>query len=150
MKKRLRGRRSLLLALLLAGLIYVAGWLATGALMPANATIGGVDVGHMGPGAAAGKLRTTLAPRADDDVVLAHGDQRFALAPDELGLSPDFEKSVRAAGGSRSWDPRAMAALLGGKHQTGLVVRADHRAVKQAVVHIAKDVDVHVVEAQIS
>ncbi|MFL6088647.1 MAG: VanW family protein [Aeromicrobium sp.] len=150
MNMRRGGRRALLIAPLLLGLVYLAGWLATGALMPANATIGGVDVGGMRPAAAAVKLRTTLAHRADDDVVLTHRHQRFALNPDELGLTVDVRKSVHAAGGVRSWDPRHMAALLAGKHDTGLVVRADEPAVKQAIAHMAKDINVQVVEAQIS
>jgi len=143
-------RRALLLAVILLGLLYVAGWVATGLRMPANAAIGGVDVGGMSPTGAAKTLRTTLAPRADEDVVLTHEKQRFTLDPDELGLKLDVKRSVKAAGGTRSFDPRDMAALLVGERNTDLVVRSDHDAVKDAVARIARDVDVKVVEAQIT
>ena len=43
-----------------------------------------------------------------------------------------------------------MAALLVGEQNTGLVVRSDGDAVKDAVARIARDVDVKVVEAQIT
>lgn len=150
MKLGRRGRWTLVAGLGAAGVLYLSGWLATGAWMPANATIGGVDVGHLAPAAATQKLRSTLAPRAGNEVVLAYKKQRFALDPKELGLSLDAESSVKAAGGTRSWDPRDMAALLAGKHDTDLVIRRDEEAVKSAVVGIAKHLDVKVVEAQIS
>lgn len=143
-------RRVLLFAGLLLGLLYVAGWVATGLRMPANAVIGGVDVGGMSPSGAAKSLRTTLEPRADDDVVLTYGKQRFTLDPVDLGLKLDVERSVAAAGGTRSLDPRDMAALLTGERNTDLVIRSDGDAVKDAVARIAGDVDVKVVEAQIN
>lgn len=150
MKKRLGNRRVLLIVVSLLGLLYVVGWLATGTWMPANARVGGVSVGHLTPSAAAAKLRVSLAPKAANQVVLAYKEQRFALDPDELGLSLDVEGSVKAAGGTRSLDPRAMVALLAGDHETDLVIRRDERAVKDAVARIAKRLDVKVVEARIT
>ena len=150
MIRRQSARRVLLSAVILLGLLYAAGWVATGLRMPANATIGGVDVGGLSPTEAANTLRTTLAPRADNDVVLMHGRQRFILDPDELGLKLDVERSVKAAGGTRSLDPRDMAALLAGERDTDLVVRSDGAAVKDAVARIAREVDREVVEAQIT
>jgi vancomycin resistance protein YoaR len=150
MKMVLASRWALPIAVVLVSLLFLAGWLATGVWMPANAKVGGVAVGHMAPAAAVEKLRTTLAPKADDDVVLTHGKERFVLDPEELGLSLDAESSVKAAGGRRSWDPRDMAALLAGKRETDLVIRADEKAMNDAVVRIAKAVDTKVVEAQIS
>ena len=150
MTRRPRARRALILAVLSLALLYVAGWVATGQRMPANAVIGGVDVGGMSPAAAAKALRTTLAPRADNEVVLAHGKQRFVLDPPELGLTLDVERSVEAAGGTHSLDPRDMAALLVGQRNTGLVIRSDDAALKDAVARIARDVDVKVVQAQIT
>jgi vancomycin resistance protein YoaR len=150
MTRRHWARRALFVALILLGLLYVAGWVATGLRMPANAVIGGVDVGGMSPAGAAKALRTTLDPRADNDVVLAHGKQRFTLDPTELGLTLDVERSVEAAGGTSSLDPRDMAALLVGRRNTDLVIRSDGDAVKDAVARIARDVDVKVVEAQIT
>ena len=150
MKKRLTDRRVLLVVALLLGLLYVAGWLATGTWMPANAKVGGLAVGHMTPPEAAETLRTSLASKADKAVVLAHGKQRFYLDPDELDLSMDVENSVKAAGGTRSLNPLDMAALLGGERNTDLVIRADEQAVKHAVGRIARALDRKVVEAQIS
>ena len=150
MTKRPWARRALLVAVILLGLLYVAGWVATGLRMPANATIGGVDVGGLSPTDAANTLRATLAPRAGNDVVLTHQKHRFTLDPDELGLKLDVKRSVEAAGGTRSLDPRDMAALLAGERKTDLVVRSDGAAVKDAVARIARDVDREVVEAQIT
>ena len=150
MIRRPGARRALLVAVIVLGLLYVAGWVATGLRMPANAAIGGVDVGGMSPTGAAKTLRTTLAPRSDEDVVLTHGKQRFTLDPDELGLKLDVKRSVKAAGGTHSLDPRDMAALLAGRaeHRPRCPVGRD--AVKDAVARIARDVDVEVVEAQIT
>src|SRR5690349_345901 len=150
MTRRHWARRALLLALILLGFLYVAGWVATGQRMPANAVIGGVDVAGMSPSGAARELRTTLEPRADTSVVLTHGRQRFTLDPDDLGLKLDVKRSVEAAGGRRSLDPRDMAALLVGQRKSDLVIRSDHGAVKAAVARIARAVDVKVVEAQIT
>jgi len=150
MMKRPWVRRALLAAGILLGLLYIAGWVVTGLRMPANAVIGGVNVGGMSPSSAEKALRTTLASRAGEDVVLTHKTQRFTLDPEKLGLELDVKRSVQAAGGARSLDPRAMVALLGGERNTGLVVRSDRDAVKDAVARIARDVDVKVVEAQIT
>jgi vancomycin resistance protein YoaR len=127
-------------------LLYVAGWAATGTKMPANAEIGGVAVGGMKPAAAEAALRKALTPRLDDEIVLMHGKQRFKLDPKELGLEPDFAESVRAGGGARSWNPRDMVTMLGGKRESGLVVRADDRRVNRAVTTIAKSVNTKAVE----
>jgi vancomycin resistance protein YoaR len=131
-------------------LAYVAGWAATGTKMPADVEIGGVEVGGMKPAAAEAKLRKVLEPRNDEEVVLAHGKQRFELDPKELGLDPDFAESVRSAGGARSWDPRDMVAMLAGRREFGLVVHADDQRLNQAVASIATDVDTKAVEPLIS
>jgi vancomycin resistance protein YoaR len=118
--------------------------------MPAKAEIGGVYVGGMAPAAAEDKLRETLAPRVDGEVVLSHGKSRFTFDPDALGLQLDAEESVKAAGGERTWDPRDMAALVFGERKTDLVVLADGSALADAVAHIAEAVDRKVVEPQIT
>ena len=141
---------ALFIVMLLMGFLYGVGWVATGVWLPANARIGGVAVGGMTPPEAAEALRAALASKADEDVVLRHGKQRFPLDPVELGLVLDVEKSVQAAGGNRSLNPFDMAALLAGERDTDLVVRADEQAVNDAVARIAKDLDRKVVEAQIS
>lgn len=131
-------------------LAYLAGWAATGTKMPANVEVGGVELGGMEPAAAEATLRKALEPRLDDDVVLVHGKQRFRLDPKELGLDPDFAESVRMAGGSRSWDPRDMVAMVAGEREFGLVVRADDQRVNQAVAKIAKAVNARPVEPAIT
>jgi vancomycin resistance protein YoaR len=131
-------------------LAYVAGWAATGRTLPADVEVGGIEVGGMKPAAAEARLRKVLKPRLGDDVVLAHGKQRFELDPEELGLAPDFAESVRAAGGKRSWDPRDMVAMLVGQREFGLVVHGDDRRLNQAVAVIAKDVNTKAVEPLIT
>jgi vancomycin resistance protein YoaR len=142
-------RRVLLAASILLGLLYVAGWVATGLRMPANAEIGGVNVGGMAPEAAGEKLRRTLSSRVGNEVVLAHGQRRFELDPEELGLELDVAESVKAAGGRHSLDPRNMAALLFGKHESDLVIRSSAAALDDAVAGIAADINRRVVQPYI-
>ena len=63
--RRRWGRYALLTVLVLIGAAYVAGYFLTGSRMPANATIGGVDVSGKTPAAARAAVDAALSPHAE-------------------------------------------------------------------------------------
>ncbi|AWB93042.1 VanW family protein [Aeromicrobium chenweiae] len=151
-KKRKRHwfRNTLLLVIVLAGALYVAGYFLTGSRMPANAMIGGVDVGGKSPSAARTLVDRELSQRADRPIELTHGKKDFQIAPKDAGLALDVDGTVEAAGGRRSWDPRDMIALFAGDHETDPVLDVDDALLQSTIGTISESVDKDVVEAQIT
>ena len=147
---RRQGRLLLLAAVVVLGALYVGGYLLTGSRMPADATVGGVEVGGMSPASARAALEEGLAPREDEPVVLTHDDETFEVDPADVGLALDVDASVEQAGGTRSWDPRDMVALFLGSQEHAPVVEADDEALDTAVQAVAEAVDVPVTEALIT
>ncbi len=147
---RRRAGRVLLGVAAVVGALYVAGYFLTGTSMPADASIGGVDVGGMSPAEARTAVERGLAPRADEPVVLTYGDDELTIDPADVDLALDPAASVERAGGTRSWDPRDMVALFLGTHEHAPVVTADDDALDSAVQAIAEEVDVPVTEALIT
>lgn len=145
-----RRRWILLGAAAVVAALYVAGYFLTGTTLPADASIGGVDVGGESPAAAEQTLEDELAPRADQPVVLEHEDQTFEIAGEDAGLTLDPQASVDQAGGERSWDPRDMVALLWGSHEHDLVFDVDADAMDSALASITEAVAVPVTEAVIT
>ncbi|QGG42211.1 VanW family protein [Aeromicrobium yanjiei] len=143
-------RNTLLLLVALVGAAYVAGYFLTGTRMPANATIGGVDVSGKSPSAARTLVDRELSPNADREIELTHGKKDFQIAPKDAGLTLDVEGSVEVAGGRRSWDPRDMVALFAGEHATAPVLYVDDAALDSAIGTISESVDKDVVEPQIT
>ena len=143
-------RRVLIGALLVLGALYLAGFIMTGVRMPANATIGGVDVSGMSPGDARAVVDRELSPHVGDEVVLKHGGQEFTVDPKAAGLTFDLDMSIAAAGGNHSWNPGTMAGLLFGTHATDPAVEADDEKLGSIVASIASSVDRQVVEPQIT
>lgn len=145
-----RGRWVLLGVAAVLGALYVAGFFLTGARMPADASIGGVDVGGMSPAEARSAVERGLAPRAGEPVVLTHRDDEFTIDPADVDLALDPDASVEQAGGTRSWHPRDMLALFVGSHEHAPVVTADEDALESAVNAVSEEVDVPVTEALIT
>jgi vancomycin resistance protein YoaR len=143
-------RRIGLAVVLVLAACYFVGFAMTGLRMAANASIGGVDVGGKSPAQARQILRAEMAPRADNDVVLQYKEQKFVFHPRDLDLQLDAARSVLAAGGRHSFDPRDMLALLFGRHETAPVIVADGDKLEAAVKSIAAAVDIEVIEAQIT
>jgi vancomycin resistance protein YoaR len=144
------GRKLLLALVLVLGVLYLAGWFLTGVRMPANATIGGVDVGGRSPSAAREALDEALTPRVDREIELVSGKKEFRVKPQDAGLALDVDRSVDQAGGRRSWDPRDMIALVAGQHDEAPALDVDDAALQSAIGTISASVDREVVEAQIS
>lgn len=143
-------RRTLLGTVVVLGLLYGAGALLTGSRLPANATIAGVDVGAMTPAAAQQKLAKTLAPKANEPMTFAHGEQRFDVEPSAMGVSLDARRSVEEAGGRRSWNPVTMMGLLLGDHDFAPVVGVDESKFADTAKTLADAINREVVEAQIT
>jgi vancomycin resistance protein YoaR len=139
--------------IVLAGL-YLAGFFLTGSRLPANATIGGIDVGGMSPA----KAERTVA-----DAVQAREDAKFSLqyeadgetetvevSPADVGLEVDAAESVDQAGGERTWNPVRMADLVLGSDEHDLVVTSDPTKMASALDKVAEAVEVEVVQPLIT
>ena len=59
--------------------------------------VDGVNVGGLTPRAATSLLERRSAQLADVPVTFVSGGQRFAIRPDELGVSPDWARAVQTA-----------------------------------------------------
>lgn len=148
--RRRRVRNALIGTLLVLGTLYVAGFVMTGLRMPANATIGDVDVSGMSPDDARDVVDRELGSRVGDEVVLEHGGKEFTVDPKAADLSFDLDRSIDEAGGQHSVDPRTMVGLVFGTHESDPVVDADDDKLDSIVASIASTVDREVVEPQIT
>ncbi|REK72179.1 hypothetical protein DX116_00570 [Aeromicrobium endophyticum] len=144
------GRYLLLAVLVLVGGAYVAGYFLTGSRLPADTTIGGVDVSGASPAEARRTLESTLGQRTDREIELTYGKKTFTIKPADAGLALDVDRSVAEAGGARSWDPRDMVALLTGGKDHPPALDVDEPALESAIAAISESVDQEVVEPQIT
>jgi len=145
-----RGRRILLGLVLVLGILYVGGYFLTGARMPANATIGGVDVSGKSPSAAREAVDKALTPNVDREVVLTHGKTEFRIKPKAAGLAFDLDRSISNAGGERSWKPGDMVGLFFGDHKSAPALDVDDSKLQSTIGTIGETVNRDVVEAQIT
>ncbi|WP_375002582.1 VanW family protein [Aeromicrobium sp. CTD01-1L150] len=152
--KRRWGRKVLLGAALVLGALYLIGFALTGTRMPANATIGGVDVGGMSPDDATEVVDAELTPRVDDPIQLVHthdGDtQEFELKAADAGLEFNLERTIEEAGGKRSWDPRAMLSLFFGDHEYAPALDVNSADLESTIERIGEAVNVDVTEPLIT
>ncbi|MEO6606010.1 MAG: peptidoglycan binding domain-containing protein, partial [Aeromicrobium sp.] len=144
------GRRILLGLLGLVAALYVAGYFLTGTRMPANATIGGVDVSGKSPSAARDAVDKALTPHIADEIVLSHDKKEFRIKPADAGLALNLDQSIEDAGGNRSWNPKDMAGLFFGDHETAPALDVDDAKLQSVIGTIGESVNVEVIEAQIT
>ena len=150
-EQRRRRRWPILLgAVVVLGALYVAGWFLTGTRLPADVTVAGVQLGGMSTAEARQTLEDELLPREDEPVRLVSGEESFEIVPDDVGLALDVDASVDRAGGTRSWDPRDILALVVGSSEHAAAVDVDDAGLDSAVQAIAETVDVPVTEALIT
>ena len=153
-KDRTTDRR--VVTLLLLGLVvlfaalYVAGYLFTGDKVPRGTTVAGVDIGGLRPAAATTKLERELAPRADEQIVVAADGSRAVIHPRKAGLAVDYQESVEQAGGGRSWRPGRMWDYFSGGDELDAVVDVDDAKLEAAVASFAKQVDEAPVEGRVT
>lgn len=148
MNRRLLGFFAVVVVLL--GGLYVAGHFLTGERMPKNASIAGVDVGGMSPAKAVETVDAGLSERADEKVTAVHGGEEFVFSAADLGLSLNAQRSVAAAGGQRTWDPRVMWRLVFGDPDFPAIHDVDETPLRDSILSIADTVDEAVVEPQIT
>ncbi len=127
------------LVLLLAGGYGVAYALAGNTLAP-KTTVAGIEVGGLDPAAAQTKLAAELGARAAAPLTITAGDASVELSPEALGLSVDYEASIRAAGGAKSFDPRVIWDNLTGGRAHEAVVKLDPAAAEAALAGLGEQV----------
>ena len=144
------GRRVLLGILGVVAALYVAGYFLTGTRMPANATIGGVDVSGKSPSAARTAVDLALTPRIANEIVLSHDKKEFRIKPADAGLAFNLDRSIEQTGGNRSWNPKDMIALVLGEHETAPALDVDNSKLQSVIGTIGETINIEVVEAQIT
>ncbi len=148
-------RRPVILAVIgtvvvLLGIAYAAGYLLAGDKLPKNAQISGVAVGGLDRADAIERLTAELGPRAVAPIDVTAGDKDAKVKPADAGLAIDYAKSVDAAGGGKSFDPRKIVTVLTGGRSTEAVVEVDKGKLKAAVDDLAASVDQTPVDAGLS
>ena len=134
----------------LAGILYVAGYVVTGDKIPRKAQISGVAVGGLSPSEAIQKLSLELGARAAEPLNLTVGKREAQLKPADAGLSVDYAKSVEAAGGGKSLNPLRILRTLTGGSAIDAVVLVDQARLQAAVGELAKDFNREPVDAAIA
>jgi vancomycin resistance protein YoaR len=134
----------------IAGILYVAGYVATGDKVPRKAQISGVAVGGLSRGEAIQKLSVELGARATDPLNLTVGKREAQLKPADAGLSVDYAKSVEAAGGGKSLSPLRILRTLTGGSAIDAVVLVDQARLQASVGELAKDFNREPVNAAVA
>lgn len=130
----------LLAAAVLAAVgLYLVGYLMAGDRLPKNAQVSGVAVGGLDRAAGAEKLRTSLQTRAEQPIPVTVAGRRDEVSPAQAGLTVDYERSVAAAGGGKSFDPRQIWGVLTGGRRTEAVVAVDRSRLDSAVADLAAE-----------
>ena len=135
--------------LVLAGILYVAGYLVTGDKVPKKAQISGVAVGGLSRTEAIQKLSAELGARAAEPLNLTVGEKEAQLKPVDAGLAVDYAKSVDAAGGGKSLNPMRIFKTLTGGSAIDAVVVVDQAKLQAAVGELAKTFNQEPVDAAV-
>ncbi len=134
------GRVVLLLLLglaLLFGGAYAAAYVGAGDKVPRGTTEAGVDVGGLTPEEAVRTLEEGLADRVDDPIDVMFDGESQSVSPADAGLTVDYEGSIAAAGGGRSWDPGRLWDYYTGGDDLPPVVDVDEQAMTAAIDELA-------------
>jgi vancomycin resistance protein YoaR len=124
------------LAIIFGG-AYVAAYAFAGDKLPRGAEVAGIGIGGREPDAAVDVLEKAFAERAT--VAMTVDGQPAQQEAQELGLSVDYDTSVDAAGGGRSWAPgRLWDYYTGGDDLEPVIVR-DDAAMEAALVRLDKE-----------
>ena len=125
----------------LIAIAYAAGYLMAGDRLPKNARISGVAVGGLDRAAAVLKLTGELGPRTSEPIEVVAGGKPAQVDPAAAGLQLDYDASVDAAGGGRSFDPRHIFTVLAGGRDTDAVLIVDDEKLAGAVADLAASTD---------
>ena len=121
--------------------LYFVSFLMAGDKLPRNARISGVAVGGLTRPAAIETLTRELGSRASAPIQVSVNGKTSEVSPAAAGLSVDYEASVDAAGGGRSFDPRKIFRVLTGGSATSAVVLVDKDKLDSATQDLAGKVD---------
>jgi vancomycin resistance protein YoaR len=124
--------------LVIAGILYLAGYVATGDQVPKKAQISGVAVGGLSRSEAIQKLSVELGAKAAEPLNLTVGEKQAQLKPVDAGLAVDYAQSVDAAGGGKSLNPSRILRTLTGGSAIDAVVVVDQARLEAAVGELAK------------
>jgi vancomycin resistance protein YoaR len=122
----------------LAGVLYLAGYLIAGDKVPRKAQVSGVAVGGLSRSEAVQKLTFELGARAAQPMNLTVGERDAELMPADAGLTVDYAQSVDAAGGGKSLNPVRIVKTLTGGSAIDAVVVVDQTKLQAAVGELAK------------
>jgi vancomycin resistance protein YoaR len=136
--------------LVLAGILNVVGYIATGDKVPRKAQISGVAVGGLTRSEAIQKLSVELGARAAEPLSLTVGENEEQLKPADAGLAVDYAQSVDAAGGGKSLNPRRILGTLTGGSAIDAVVIVDQARLQAAVGGLAKTLNHAPVDAAVT
>ena len=136
--------------LVITGILYLVGYIATGDKVPRNAQISGVAVGGLSRSEAIQKLSVELGARAAEPLHLTVGDKDAQLKPADAGLTVDYAQSVDAAGGGKSLSPRRILRTLTGGSAIDAVVVVDQGKLQTAVGGLAKTFNHEPVDAAVA
>ena len=138
---------------LVAGLVVLAGAYVGLAYylsltVPANAVVGGVDVGGQSPEEAAELVESEAARLESEPVTVSVADARFELDPDRAGLRIDTDTTLEGIA-RFTLDPRAVYEHLSGAFERDFVLAVDEEALTAAVTAAAESVDRDPVEGMV-
>lgn len=119
--------------LLVAGALYLIGYLKATDVAPRNATVAGIAIGGLNSQRATDKLRTQLGPVATAPITLNRESRNATIDPVAAGLTVDYPATIVAAGVGRSASPVHVFRVLAGGGPADPVVRVDEKAAEQAV-----------------
>lgn len=127
-------------ALALLGAGYGVAYAISGGTLAPQTSVAGVPLGGLDAAAAQAKLSTELSTRAAAPLTVIAAEKRVDLTPQALGLAVDYEASIRAAGGAKSWDPRIIWDNLTGGRAHPAVVTQDAVAAGNALTPLGEQI----------
>ncbi|MFN2318198.1 MAG: VanW family protein [Dermatophilaceae bacterium] len=145
-------RRRWLLGLV-AGLLVLAGAYVGLAYylsltVPANAVVGGVDVGGETPEEATRLIESEAALLESEPVVVSVADTSFELDPDRAGLRIDTDATLEGIA-RFTLNPRDLYEHLSGSFERDFVLAIDEEALSAAVAAAAESIEREPVEGTV-
>lgn len=146
--RRRRWLLGLLGALVLLAGAYVGLAYYLSLTVPANAVVGGVDVGGEKPEEAARLIEGEIALRESEPVVVTVADASFELDPDRAGLRIDTDATLEGIA-RFTLNPRDLYEHLSGSFERDFVLAIDEEALSAAVAAAAESIEREPVEGTV-
>lgn len=130
------------------GVLYLTDLLSSQGDVPRGVTVAGVEVGGLTRAAAEKKLREEIEPRLNQPIQLKAGDYTTELEPSKAGLTPDWAKTLDAAG-EQPINPITRFTSFFSNREVGFTTQTDQQALATAVEEVRSKVDQDTVEGSI-